>query len=622
MDALTGQRQSFLAFPSSVESISFSPDGKSLAVINRVPGTEVLASGDLAGETVSNPVITIIDLATGKARYERNLAGGDCGKYAAWDLTFTPDGNTLVFRDYYSQIGHNRSDNVCLLSSGDGTLLRALPIELPWRTASQAIVTPDGKQLLIGLIETSTEGSSFITTRVRFYETSTGTLLHEIDGQGAIHSIALSPDGATLALADQSGARLISTQNGSLLSHVGAHTREVFSVGFSPDGTKLALGSLDSTLSLWSVADGRQLWQSAGWRSYSWLNTEEVIGEIWDVAFSSDGANVFGLAPTHQDRTGGRFHALRVSDGQEAFHVDGYNTISHPAISPDQSQVAFGGYEDGQVQVWSVVENKPLFNLLGHTGFVTSLAYAPDGKQLASASLDGTVRIWNSENGSPIRTLTGHSGPVRVVQFSPDGTQLASLGDDSTLRLWDTRDGQLRKMLDTQSGNRLSNSITYTLDGQRVLLTYGCPYYQACQMDAAGDLRQVDLTTGQVTALIPYGVFTVSFSNDQAVFALDGAQQRQSGQRNGEQYLTQGFYRSPIGNGVMQGAAISSDGQLFFSGNAFGLHVWDVKSGEMIALCKGLRLPYGEIQVTPDQKLIIIASPDGLVSLWGIPLAP
>lgn len=300
--------------------------------------------------------------------------------------------------------------------------------------------------------------------------------------------------------------------------------------------------------------------------------------------------------------------------------MDGYNTLTRPDISPDQNQAAFGGYEDGEVQVWSIAENKRLFSLQGHTGFVTSVAYAPDGKQIASASLDGTVRIWDAVNGAPIRTLTGHTGPVRAVQFSPDGAQLASLGDDATLRLWDAQDGRSIKTLSTQTGNWLANSITFTPDGQKILLAYGCPFYGMCQTDPAGDLRQLELNTGQVKTLIPYGVFAVTFSTDQSAFAIDGAQQRQSGQGNGDEFKAQRSYRSPLGNGVMQGAAISPDGQLFFSGNGFGLHVWNVTTDEMIALCKGINLPYGEIEVTPDQKLVFITGPDGLISLWGVPI--
>jgi WD40 repeat protein len=111
-------------------------------------------------------------------------------------------------------------------------------------------------------------------------------------------------------------------------------------------------------------------------------------------------------------------------------------------------------------------------------------------------------------------------------------------------------------------------------------------------------------------------------STDQTKFAIEGAQTIQSGDATGGQFSLHRTYTSPLGNGGLSGAGISPDGQLFFSGNAFGLHVWNVVSGEMIALCKGIELPYGKMKVTPDQKLVFIASPDGLINLWRIPVQP
>ncbi len=617
VNATTGQRRSFFPASSRVESLDFSPDGQQLATIHREPGQEVIPSGELAGQQVYNPLLTIYDSATGQVRFSLNLSGSGCGHYAAWDLSFAPDGKSLVLRDEYSQLGHTRTDDLCVFSASDGALIRAIPIDLPWRSTSPVLFTPDGRQMILGV--TSTEGSTPPTTRVRFYDAATGALLREIDGQGSLNDLALSADGSTLALADPSGAHLLSVQDGSLLGHYGDHSREVLSVAFSPDGTQLALGSLDSTVSVWSLADGQKGWQSAVWRPYTILKEEDGTGEIWDLAFSPNGAVLFALAPTHQMDTAGRVHALQTSNGQEVYHIDGYNTLSHPDLSPDHRKVAFGGYEDGQVQVRSVAEDRLLFTLLGHTGLVTSVAFTPDGKQIASASLDGTVRIWNAEDGAPIRTLPSQTGPVRAVQFSPDGAQLVSTGDDGSLRLWNAVNGQLLETLATQTDNWLVNSITFTPDGQNVLLAYGCAFYSSCQFDSTGDLRQMNLVNGQVKTLIPYGVFSITLSADQSVFAIEGAEQRQSGQRNGEQYMIQRAYLSPLGNGALVGAAISPDGQLFFSGNAFGLHVWNAASGEMLTLCKGTPLSYGEIRITPDQTLVFIAGPDGMASLWGIP---
>jgi hypothetical protein len=177
-------------------------------------------------------------------------------------------------------------------------------------------------------------------------------------------------------------------------------------------------------------------------------------------------------------------------------------------------------------------------------------------------------------------------------------------------------DNSLDKTIQTQTGEQLANSIVYSTDGKSVFLAYGCPYLTLCQAQGAGGLLRVGLESGQVETLIPYGVYAVTFSADQNAFAIEGEQRPQSGQVSNGQYQAQTTYTSPMGNGALEGAAITPDGQLFFSGNGMGLHAWDAASGKMVALVKGSMGGYGEIQVTTDQKVVLIAN--GLVFLWGV----
>jgi WD40 repeat protein len=89
----------------------------------------------------------------------------------------------------------------------------------------------------------------------------------------------------------------------------------------------------------------------------------------------------------------------------------------------------------------SVSPDSPLFSLertlTGHSDWVSSVAFRPDGKILASGSHDNTIKLWNVATGREIATLTRHSESVNSVAFSPDGKTLASGSLDKTIKLWD-----------------------------------------------------------------------------------------------------------------------------------------------------------------------------------------
>src|SRR3989454_7708618 len=73
---------------------------------------------------------------------------------------------------------------------------------------------------------------------------------------------------------------------------------------------------------------------------------------------------------------------------------------------------------------------------------VWSVAFSPDGKRLASASMDQTIKVWDTATGQEALTLKGHTDAVWSVAFSPDGKRLVSASDDQTIKVWDPATGQ------------------------------------------------------------------------------------------------------------------------------------------------------------------------------------
>jgi WD40 repeat protein len=105
------------------------------------------------------------------------------------------------------------------------------------------------------------------------------------------------------------------------------------------------------------------------------------------------------------------------------------------AWSPDGQQLASGA-SGGAIIVWDANSGEQIAILRGHTANVWDLAWSPNGGQLASASNDETARLWDVTTGEPIAILTGHAGAVRAVTWSPDGRRLASAGMlDHTIRI-------------------------------------------------------------------------------------------------------------------------------------------------------------------------------------------
>jgi len=91
-------------------------------------------------------------------------------------------------------------------------------------------------------------------------------------------------------------------------------------------------------------------------------------------------------------------------------------------------------------------KDKPFLREYGHSSYVNSVAFSPDGKTIVSGSR--TLKLWDSRSGECLKTLEGQSNTVYSVAFSPDGKTIVSGSGDGTLKLWDLSSGECLLAID------------------------------------------------------------------------------------------------------------------------------------------------------------------------------
>jgi serine/threonine protein kinase/Tol biopolymer transport system component len=305
---------------------------------------------------------------------------------------------------------------------------------------------------------------------------------------------------------------------GICLRTLEGHSKPIHAVAYSPNGQQMASASEDGTVRLWQT-NGGLLQRTFG---SGVTGVSGTTGSLDAVAFSADGQTI---AAAGYD---GVIRLWRTSSGTSVADLKGHSRyVSELAFSADGQWLASAGY-DNTLRLWKIdlnerfflwhtIKAKPVHVLTNvHSGWVCSIAFRPDGQQIASAGEDGTVKIWQTDQGKLLKTLQGHEGMVKAVAFSPTGRKVASSATDKTLRIWDTAKGTLLQTITTGSE---VNGLVFSRSGQAVASAQADCNIRLWQISNG---QQVSILTGHsdivhAIALSPDGTSLISGSEDKTV---------------------------------------------------------------------------------------------------------
>jgi WD40 repeat protein len=468
--------------PAGFSSVSFSPDGKTVAVGTSKGPVRYLRAD--TGEQVKAPEVN--------------------GRLVA----MTPDGKTLALsradrtvrlcdaatgRERHCLRGHG-SEVSCLAFSSDGKVLASgcSGSVILWETASGRELHPfAGHRVAVAAVAFSPDGRSLVSRggdqTIRVWDLASGKETLRLDagsrvdwsaawnlygGYNPASSLAYSSDGKLLATWDARRRSILvwDARTGKQRFELKGHHPPITALAFFPDGKRLASCGHDCTVRLWDMAEGKQ--------------AKPLVPGVPPDDPDRWAECVLAISPD------GKRLALYTFRGVEVWDVATANRLS--TVPPPAGATSLVFYQGGEMLAVARPHGPPAIRLVGATAGrevrsltwesknrgsgsgLLSLALSPDGRYLASANgihstsadqADWDIRVWNLLTGQQILHFGGHRSGVNGVAFSPDGRRLASASSDGTVLVWDLlalpkdRQERLRKGLDAEALDRLWSDL-------------------------------------------------------------------------------------------------------------------------------------------------------------------
>ena len=271
------------------------------------------------------------------------------------------------------------------------------------------------------------------------------------------------------------------------------------------------------------------------------------------------------------------------------------------AWSPDGKQLATGSW-DNSIKLWEASTGKLQHTVQGHKNRVHKIAWSPDGKHLASCGWDGVIKIWD---GTWLEhTLKGHSAVAFCIAWSPNGKRLASGSPDKSVRIWDTESGKLLHLLEGHTGTVWS--VAWSPDGKRLASGSNDFTVKVWDTEFGSLVHTLAGHEGSVwsTAWNPDGNRLASGSDDRTVRVWNASTGRSLHMLRGHQACANCVAWNRAGDRLASGSWDST------------AKVWDSTEGKLLQTMSGHTGFINSLEWSPDDKQLATASDDSTAKVW------
>ena len=335
-----------------------------------------------------------------------------------------------------------------------------------------------------------------------------------LEDELGVISIAMSPDGARMAIADQSGiAAVYDVEDGDRVFQLGdTQSGPLVQIEYLPDGSTIATCRLAGPFQLWDADSGLELLRLDDYTEGTCSFDHHPDGNSITLGFFKNGAgwfqhldlpeldrrNVVELDPAPSDEWGsahiGETASLAISDmetilaytsgngelfiwNSEAFDKvegivlsyvsgetiysenllvhEGQNYLEVLFVPAEDYLVATG--RDGSVFIWDAANAQIVRTIAAHEGRITAVAISHDGRWIATSGADRAIRLWDFNTGDPLLSLTGQSSLITDLEFSPDGKRLYAAGEDGSIRQYVLDADELMALAESQASRDLTD---------------------------------------------------------------------------------------------------------------------------------------------------------------------